>query len=432
MATSVIRIEGDGKHFFNTMDKVESKMNTVGSSIGHTVKGAIIGAVGYEVLKETVIKTMEWVEQLQQVSEQTGESKENLVAMQRMAERVGGSMETVQQMFAKTTEAFRKAAEDENEMHKLNLIGITKEMVLHGKVREALEAIAKLQKGKSATASTVAFAEVLGGRGLAAKATAMREGLGNFEETKQSGLASGVVPHEADIDALVLAQRQIKETQREFQGKAVPIIAKIFQWLMDTWFNISDYVELNATGILVFIDNMNIFKIIKDVFISIFEAFIGNFKRVLEDLKGGHLLDAISHTALASIPATYIPSVIEKVMDKNSGASLAMGNAEADIAEEQRLAREARTKARAAAMAGLHAEGGDNTIEQKNAVSKTIPSDSLISVGNYLGNTMGNAIFSVAEQQLGEQRATNDILQRMYDEIARQKGHTIADAPYTG
>lgn len=450
MATGKIILEADGKGVYTMFKNVEQGAE----HLGNELKGMVAGAIGIESIKEIVNQTFEYAKALKVASEETGASKSDMAAMELFGKRMNIDLEKMIKLFEKANESLGEALTSSEKMSKLKKLGLSEDDIKHLHTLDTILKATKGQVGKPHEEASLALSNLVGPK-LGSKLAALVPELSNFNENKKKLQNIGMVPNEDDLDDLILKQREVEETFQKLKVKAIGWSAGI----ISMGEAVSDGFELifgkYIQGLFMFIQTAGPKKAFSDLFSSFGEVFTNNVKMIFTEIgqafisvwqlvktqvigfvdviklaTAGHFIEAkkrlaelgktalddgtdtgkhIGNALIGTAKATsLIPLAVDAAnltADKNPEASdatvafLKEFNAKKDKEYFDKL----KDKQRQRDLLRLEQNA---KVNRDNAVTKTekggggkIESDSLVGIGNFLGEDMGSVV-SVAQQQL--------------------------------
>lgn len=339
----------DGSGFQQGLTSAKQAVGRFGQQAFGGLKEEIFAAFTVGALVEMSKKTIEWAGHVQNLSDRLGVSVEYLQQMQYVAKRSGSGVDTLAGFFEKLAANRVKALEGTEESPKMisafGKLGVSPESLSTNGVQGLTDMIGKaFQSSKSPEMLIGALREV-GGKGAGELIAAFTSGL---EEGRQAAVSAGAVMSEDTIAALKEVEDEFEEMKIQIMVGIGPAILKVIGWLTNLW----NVIVAGASAIEGFIEKFN-WK---------------NF------LFGGET----NFREAAGEASTRSQAVMDEAVDKT-------------IQQEQ----EAKARASARAARKRPEIIPIQTYEPKHKEKQA--TDSLISVGNFLGAGRGT-IESVAQE----------------------------------
>jgi hypothetical protein len=366
-----LKLEGqlslDGSGWQRGLNQAGAAANHFASDQLGELKGKIAAAFSIGAIEEISRATIEYAGKINDLSDRLGVSTDYLQQMDYLLKQNGSSAEDLAGVFERISAARADALSGKADaISNFQKLGITQQQIASEAPEKILDAIGKQFKTLGNSPQLTAAFREIGGRGAGVLIPSFMEGL---EEGRANAVAAGAVISESVIIQLDEIGDHFDQFKTVLISTFAPALLTVFQFIE----YLASQIRATMGAIYGFVSNLNIPQLL----VAALKGFAsGGIAGAVKNVANSDSFNAAFNAAAQNVAAE----------DADYQKNIAATNARVE------------EKSRARAIA-RQAQSINSTSPSGVFQKRTIASDSLTSVGNFLG-AGGNAITSIAHKQL--------------------------------
>lgn len=365
-----LRLEGqlslDGSGWQRGLDAAGKATTSFANNTLGGLKGQIAAAFSVGAIASISKATIAYAGHVSDMADRLGVSTDYLQQMDYLLKQNGSSADDLAGVFERMAQARADAmGGNVGAIQNFQQLGISQSQIAQSSPQQLLDSISKqFQRLGNSPELTAAFKQI-GGRGAGVLIPSFMEGL---EQGRAAAVAAGAVISESVLIQLDEIGDHFDQFRMILTSTFAPALLKVFQFIE----YLASQIRATMGAVYSFVSNLNIPQLL----VAALKGFAKN--GIVGAVKGVTENDSFkgAFNAAAQSVAAEDAAYQKGIADTNARV-------------------EAKSQARAIARQGQSIQNGAQPVFQK----QTIASDSLTSVGNFLGSG-GNAITNIAQKQL--------------------------------
>jgi len=382
-----LRLEGqlslDGSGWQRGLDAAGKATSSFANNTLGGLKGQIAAAFSIGAITSISKATIAYAGHVSDLADRLGVSTDYLQQMDYLLKQNGSSANDLVGLFEKMAAA-RAAAMggDKNAIANFQKLGVSQSQIASSSPEQLLDSIGKqFQQLGNSPEITAAFKQI-GGRAAGALIPSFMEGL---EAGRAQAVAVGAVISESVLIQLDEIGDHFDRFKMILTSTFAPALLKVFQFIE----YIASQIRATMGAVYSFVSNLNIPQLLVAALKGFAEGgIVGATKAVVDSSSFKAAFNAAAQSVAAEDAAYQ-----QGIADTNART-------------------ESKSNARAIARQASSIAIGDSQSPAARISNRSIPSDSLTSVGNFLGSG-GGAITNIAQKQLKAAEMANAINKEM-------------------
>lgn len=365
---STFRVEGqlglDGSRFFGVLGQAQTAVGRFGRNVTSSLGMRLAGMFSVGAVTAFARKTLEYADNIEEASQRIGVGVEKWQEWSFAAAQAGTSVEKLERFMLRLT----NAAGDAKNLQGFAAMGINPQGMTPGGL---FQAVNKFSQGKGSPEIMAALSQV----GMDARSVSGALGvlMTDLDAAGASARGLGAVMTKETINTLAKLNDQLSIVSKILMSQFAPALLNIAQQIARTFGRVS--------GGAAVLKQSGVWEGFKESFKNLDPVpFVKSLLKAGADIADPPMLSALNKAFTG--PIDEIEEMLKRLMAYTGPAA-----------------------------------GADPTItvtergRAKKAAEKSAPvSDSLVAIGNYLGASNRLTIVNIAQQQLLEQKRTNQFL----------------------
>ena len=243
-------INGNANGALGAINSTQKAIHSLSNELNTGLRNTLIGAFSIEAIKEAVVSTIEFADNIKKTSDRMGVTTDNVQALRIAARDAGKDLGSVEKAFNSLEKSSRKALSGNTKTkNAFANLGISEDDLKH---LDKMSLLQKTMQGAGKMGRSEAegnLTNIFGSRGQAGVLMAMQPKLSNFSDFKAEEKSKGAIASDDDIEALAEVKDRWEEIIDGIKTSAIPVLSWLLDAIFDFGHGVKQLVELVGTYI---------------------------------------------------------------------------------------------------------------------------------------------------------------------------------------